>query len=197
MYLGIKGSLKDMEHHNLIFVDEWEKNFHDIYTTRHKNPDPASIYICKPSASDDSVAPVGHENVFVLVPLPPGAVVEDSEINVLADRYLKQIEQMTGIAGLSDRIITRELFGPNDFRTKFHAWQATALGPSHILKQSALFRTPNKSKHVTNLYYVGGSTTPGIGLPMCLIGAELIYKRLAGDKKGGPVTAIKQLRDAS
>ena len=53
--------------------------------------------------------------------------------------------------------------------------------------------TPNKSRKITNLYYVGGSTTPGIGLPMCLIGAELIYKRLAGDKKGGPVHMVERL----
>ncbi|MCA9327502.1 hypothetical protein KDA14_03160, partial [Candidatus Saccharibacteria bacterium] len=72
-------------------------------------------------------------------------------------------------------------------------WQGTALGPSHILRQSAMFRTPNKSRKVANLYYVGGFTTPGIGLPMCLIGAELIYKRLAGDKRGGPIDSIRNL----
>lgn len=196
MYLGIKGELPTMEHHNLLFVDSWEQNFKDIYIDK-RNPNPASIYVCKPSASDMTVAPDGHENVFILVPLPPDAAVDDSDIESLADQYIAQFSQMTGITDFADRIVTRQLFGPNDFRTKFHAWQATALGPSHILKQSALFRTPNKSKKVKNLYYVGGSTTPGIGLPMCLIGAELIYKRLARDTRGGPVVAIKQLEDAT
>jgi phytoene desaturase len=100
---------------------------------------------------------------------------------------------MTNTPDLQERIVFKQLFGPNDFMTKFHSWQATALGPSHVLRQSAMFRTPNKSKKLDNLYYVGGSTTPGIGLPMCLIGAELVYKRLAGDKRGGPVSDIKQL----
>ncbi len=69
------------------------------------------------------------------------------------------------------------------------------LGQSHLLRQSAFFRTANKSKKIKNLYYVGGSTTPGIGLPMCLIGAELVYKRIIGDKKGGRVDAIKIIED--
>src|SRR3989338_7816572 len=196
MYLGIKGSLPTMEHHNLLFVDNWEQNFKDIYIDK-RNPSPASIYVCKPSASDDTVAPNGHENVFILVPLPPDATVDDTDIESLADQYIIQFSQMTGIADFAERIVSRELFGPNAFRTKFHAWQATALGPSHILKQSALFRTSNKSKKVKNLYYVGGSTTPGIGLPMCLIGAELIYKRLSGDTRGGAVVKIEHIEESS
>jgi phytoene dehydrogenase-like protein len=71
------------------------------------------------------------------------------------------------------------------------------LGQSHKLRQSAFFRTPNKSKKLSNLYYVGANTTPGIGLPMCLIGAELVYKRLAGDNRGGKVQTIEQIGTTS
>jgi len=44
-----------------------------------------------------------------------------------------------------------------------------------------MFRTGNISKKVAGLYYAGGSTIPGIGLPMCLISAEVLVKRLRGD----------------
>jgi 1-hydroxy-2-isopentenylcarotenoid 3,4-desaturase len=87
----------------------------------------------------------------------------------------------------------KELFGPNDFKTKYYSWQSSMLGQSHVLKQSAFFRTPNVSKKLSNLYYVGGNTTPGIGLPMCLIGAELVYKRIMGNKKGGRVESIEAI----
>lgn len=192
LYLGVKGTLPELEHHNLFFVDDWRSNFDAIFDTK-KLPHPASIYLCKPSATDSTVAPKGHENVFVLVPLPAGVELDRKAMSRAGDIYLKQIEHTLGIKNLQERIVTKELFGPNDFSEKFNAWQNTALGPSHILRQSALFRTPNKSRKVKDLYYVGGSTTPGIGLPMCLIGAELIYKRLAGDKSGGPVSEIKDL----
>lgn len=192
MYIGVKGALPQLEHHNLFFTDNWKENFDNIFVDK-KLPHPASIYLCKPSATDSTVAPEGSENLFVLVPLPADYEIESHELEKAADSYLSQIEKHFDIPDLRQRIVLKELFGPNDFMNKFNAWQGTALGPSHILRQSAFFRTSNKSRKVKNLYYVGGSTTPGIGLPMCLIGAELVYKRLAGDKRGGPVTTIRAL----
>ncbi|MBC7565116.1 phytoene desaturase, partial [Candidatus Saccharibacteria bacterium] len=92
---------------------------------------------------------------------------------------------------LRQKIVTLDAFGPNDFTDTYNAWKGTALGMSHLLKQSAMWRLPNKSKKLKNLYYVGASTVPGIGLPMCLISAELVYKRIVGIKRGGPVTKIE------
>lgn len=192
IYLGVKGKLPELEHHNLFFVDDWKKNFDDIFVDK-KLPYPASVYICKPSATDPSVAPKNHENVFVLVPLPAGVTINDKQLPRVAEKYLAMIETKLGVDDLRKRIVVKELFGPNDFADTFNAWQGTALGPSHTLRQSAFFRTPNKSRKIKNLYYVGGSTTPGIGLPMCLIGAELVYKRIAGDKRGGPVGKIHDI----
>lgn len=190
MYLGVSGELPSLEHHNLFFVDEWKENFERIFESKTL-PHPASIYVCKPGATDPRVAPEGHENLFVLVPLPPG--IELTNADDIADAYLEQLEKDTGLADLRQRIVYKKLFTPNDFSETYNAWLGTALGPSHILRQSAFFRTPNKSRRIKNLYYVGGSTTPGIGLPMCLIGAELVYKRIAGDKRGGPLMSIRQL----
>jgi phytoene desaturase len=195
IYIGVKGKIPKLSHHNLLFVDDWKKNFHDIYSSKTLSEKP-SIYVCKPSETDSSVAPTADENLFVLVPLPPGTTMTVLAANALADRYLKQIEEMT-TTSFVDRIVTKTILRPDDFGTQFNSWQNTALGPSHILRQSAFFRTPNVSKKVKDLYYVGGSTVPGIGLPMCLIGAELVYKRLAGDTKGGRVTAIESIGDRS
>lgn len=188
MYLGVDREIPEFEHHNLVFVDDWQKNFSDIYQQRVM-PHPASIYICKTSKTDKTVAPAGKENIFVLVPLPAGVEIDDEQLSALADNYMEQIESMTGVS-FTDQILVKRLFGPNDFKEKFHSWHSSMLGQSHLLNQSAFFRTPNISKKVKNLYYVGGSTTPGIGLPMCLIGAELVYKRIVGDRKGGKVQTI-------
>jgi phytoene desaturase len=188
LYLGVKGELPEFEHHNLLLVDAWEENFKAIYDTKTV-PEHASIYISKTSHTDPSVAPAGHENLFVLVPLPAGVSLNDGQIESMTAHYLEQIKAMTGVA-LKDRIVVQRQFTPSDFSSKYYSWQSSMLGQSHLLQQSAFFRTPNKSKKLPNLYYVGGSTTPGIGLPMCLIGAELVYKRIVGDKNGGRVQRI-------
>jgi phytoene dehydrogenase-like protein len=81
----------------------------------------------------------------------------------------------------------RRTLGPQNFVDDLNAWRGTALGPAHTLKQSAFFRAGNTSKKVSGLYYVGGSTIPGIGLPMCLISAEVLIKTLRGDVSTEPL----------
>jgi phytoene dehydrogenase-like protein len=106
----------------------------------------------------------------------------------LADGYVEQIGKTIGVDDFKSRVSYRACYGPDDFEIDYNSWLGGALGgQSHVLKQSAIFRTPNKSKKVNNLYYVGAGTTPGIGLPMCLISAQLVAKRILGDKHGGPL----------
>jgi phytoene desaturase len=83
--------------------------------------------------------------------------------------------------------VLRRTVGPADFAADLNAWSGTALGPAHTLGQSAMFRVGNTSRRVAGLFYAGGSTIPGIGLPMCLISAELVVKRLRGDTSTGPL----------
>lgn len=192
MYLGIKGSLPELEHHNLLFVKEWEKNFDDIYE-KHIWPENASMYVSKTSATDKTTAPEGHENVFVLVPLPPGVTHSQEVTDEHVDKYLAQIEGLTGIHDLRERIVFKEVRTPDYFSDSFNSWQGTALGMSHTLKQSAFFRPSVKSKKLENLYYVGGGTQPGIGVPMCLISAQLVYKHLAQDGSPEAPTSIERL----
>ncbi len=195
LYLGVKGELPELEHHTLMFTKQWEKGFDQIFGTQPSIPDPASLYVCKPSGIDPDVAPEGFENLFVLVPIPADPSIGrgdvdgdgDTKIEVLADRVIAQIAEWAGIPDLAERVTVRRTVGPADFATELNAWRGTALGPAHTLTQSAFFRAGNVSKKVKGLYYVGGSTIPGIGLPMCLISAEVLVKRLRGDTSTGPL----------
>jgi phytoene desaturase len=71
----------------------------------------------------------------------------------------------------------------------YFSWQGGMLGPAHILSQSAMFRAQNVSKKVNGLFYAGATTAPGVGLPMCLISAELVLKHIRGDHSAGPTQA--------
>ncbi len=83
--------------------------------------------------------------------------------------------------------MVRETIGPADFAEQYHSWHGGMLGPAHTLRQSAMFRAQNQSKRVDGLYYAGATTAPGVGVPMCLISAELVLKRIRGDKTAGPL----------
>ena len=195
MYLGVEGEVPELEHHTLLFAEDWHENFARIYGDVKRIPDPPSLYVCKPSTVDPSTAPAGHTNLFVLVPLPAdpalgrGGVDGDGDALVerLADGVIDQISRWAGVPDLADRVVVRRTRGPRDFVDDHSAWSGSMLGPAHTLSQSAMFREGNVSPHVENLFFVGGSVRPGIGLPMCLISAEVLVKNMRGDRSTEPL----------
>lgn len=200
LYLGVKGKIPQLKHHTLLNTANWKANFDQVFKRadgKSKFPSPASLYICAPSVTDPDVAPPEHENLFVLVPIAPDPTLGnggiggagDSLVEAAADRIIDQIASWAGIPDLAERIVVRRTVSANDFVRDLNAWSGTALGMAHTLRQSAFFRPSNRSKKLENLFYVGHNTIPGIGLPMCLIGAELVLKHLIGDKSTGPTEA--------
>ena len=187
--LGVDGTLPGLAHHSLFFTTDWQANFDAIFGDSRHVPEPASIYVCKPSATDPSVAPLGSENLFVLVPVPADPTIGrggvdgrgDPMVEKVADAAIAQIADWAGIPDLADRVVVRRTVGPGDFVADVNAWSGGALGPAHTLRQSAFLRGRNASAKVDGLLYAGSSTIPGIGLPMCLISAELVVKRLRSD----------------
>jgi hypothetical protein len=115
--------------------------------------------------------------------LSPPLIMTEAE----ADRIIEQIADWCEIPDLAERIVVRRTMGPANFVEELNAWSGTALGMAHTLQQSAFFRPKNRSKKIKNLFYAGHNTIPGIGLPMCLIGAELVYKYLVDDRSNGPI----------
>ncbi|WP_243224658.1 phytoene desaturase family protein [Microbacterium sp. CIAB417] len=195
--LGVRGPLPELAHHSLFFTRDWDANFDAIFGRAPRIPDPASIYVCRPSATDPAVAPAEHENLFVLVPVPAdvgighgGADGAGSErVERAADAAIDLVSEWAGIGDLRERIVVRQTLGPADFADQYHSWRGGMLGPAHVLSQSAMFRAQNASRRVDGLYYAGATTAPGIGVPMCLISAELVLKRIRGDHSPGPVAA--------
>jgi phytoene desaturase len=195
VHLGVRGELPQLAHHSLFFTRDWERNFADIFDPPTRVPEPASAYVCRPSATDPAVAPAGSENLFVLVPVPADVGIGrggvdgagDPVVEKVADAAIAQVAAWAGIPDLAERVVVRRTVGPADFATDLNAWSGGALGPGHVLRQSAFLRAGNVSRKVDGLLYAGSSTIPGIGLPMCLISAELVLKRLRGDRSTGPL----------
>lgn len=193
--LGVRGELPALPHHSLFFTRDWSANFAAIFGDDHRIPDPASIYVCKPSATDPTVAPAGHENLFVLIPVPADPAIgtgslggDPSEaVERAVDAAIDQIAGWAGIPDLRGRIVVRATLGPADFADDYFSWRGGMLGPAHILTQSAMLRAQNASRKVAGLYYAGATTAPGVGVPMCLISAELVLKRIRGDHSAGPL----------
>ena len=191
--LGIRGALPELAHHSLLLSPEWQNDFSAVFSAAGalpENKSSLSLYVCKPSATDTTVAPAGYENLFVLVPTAPDlgigygsgdhadernnvafAQQESPAVTAIVDKAVARIAQMTGINDLADRIVVRHTLAPGDFAKDFHAWRGGALGPAHTLGQSA----------------------PGVGVPMCLISAENVLKRIDGRTDSRPMLADEVL----
>ncbi len=172
LYLGIKGRVKNLSHHNLFFANNWEEHFNELFTnpTWPKKP---SYYVCCPSKTDPTVAPKNHENLFLLVPVSPYLNDTESIREQYAKKILSHLELLID-EDITNRIVVKRIYSQRDFIGDYNAYQGTALGLSHTLFQTSFLRPSIKSKKVKNLLYVGQYTQPGIGVPMCLISAQLV-----------------------
>jgi len=189
--LGVRGTLPNLPHHTLAFTTDWRANFGAIEAGRV--PEPASVYVCRPSATDPDVAPEGHENLFVLVPVPADTGIGhggiggagDPEVERIADAAIADVAAWTGETDLAERVVLRRTVGPADFAADLGSWRGSALGPAHTLRQSAFLRGRVDNPKVRGLLHAGATTIPGIGIPMCLISAELVLKRMRGYRAPG------------
>lgn len=189
MYLGVDRKYPELRHHTLVFSKNWKENFDEIYSSPRWPLDP-SFYVCAPSVTDPTVAPEGRENLFVLVPISPD--LEDTE-NIrkeYSEKIIKMVEEHLGLSDFGKHIEFMRIYSSNDFRMDYNSFKGSALGLAHTLMQTAIFRPDTKSKKVDNLYYVGSYTNPGIGMPICLISAELACKRIIGDKSSGKLKCL-------
>lgn len=189
LYLGIDGVIPSLKHHNLLFAKNWNENFAQIFGKAAWPTDP-SMYVCAPSKTDSSVAPTGKENLFVLVPIASGLPYDDALVEKYTDFVIEQMEEYMDIPNFKERIVYKRMYAVKDFIQDYNAFKGTALGFAHTLGQTAIFRPNNINTKVKNLYYVGAGTNPGIGMPICLISAELAYKRIEGITDAAPLTAL-------
>jgi len=170
LYLGVEGDVADLAHHTLVLPTDWEPHFEQIFE-RPAWPDDPAYYLCVPSKTDDTVAPDGHSNLFALVPIAPGLDDGPDVRERYRDQLLDDIAANTGV-DLRDRIVVEERFSVSEFADRYNATRGTALGLAHTLRQTAIARPPHRSRAVDGLYFTGAYTTPGIGVPMCLVSGE-------------------------
>jgi len=181
LYLGVEGDVDPLEHHTLVLPTDWSDHFDTIFGDAEWPDDPA-YYLCVPSETDEGVAPEGHSNLFALVPIAPGLDDSPERREAFRDLLLDDIADHTGV-DLRDRIVFEESFCVSDFADRYNSTQGTALGLAHTLRQTSLFRPPHASTEVDGLYFTGSYTTPGIGVPMCLISGQLTAEAMERERR--------------
>jgi phytoene desaturase len=171
-YIGLDTRIPNFEHHNLFFDKDFALHAEEIYT-KPAWPSEPLFYICCPSVTDDSVAPEGYENMFILMPLAPG--IDDNE--KLREHYFEIIcQRITDNMNVDIRehIVFTRSYCVNDFKADYNAFKGNAYGLANTLTQTAFLKPKLQNKKLLNLYYAGQLTTPGPGVPPSIISGQVV-----------------------
>ena len=170
-YLGVNRKIKKLEHHTLFFDADLKLHATEIYKDP-KWPTKPLFYVCCPSKSDDSVAPDGHENLFILMPLAPG--IEDTE--ALRTEYfaliMERLEDYTG-EPIRNSLDYNKSYCVKDFKADYNSFKGNAYGLANTLMQTTHLKPSIKNKKVKNLFYAGQLTVPGPGVPPSIISGKV------------------------
>lgn len=179
LYLGVKSIPSDWNHNMIVLSDDYNQILDDICEKQILPHDPA-MHVCTPTRTDPSLAPPGHDVIYVLVPCPNTSANIDweREAPLLRERVLNKLER-SGLPGLRDNIVFEREFTPPEFETLYGCYAGAAYsGLTLGIFQSAYFRPHSRSEDVDALYFVGASTHPGGGVPIVLTSGRLTAEEI-------------------
>jgi phytoene desaturase len=186
LYLGVDRQHPQLAHHNIFFTPDYRSEFSAIFDRGVPHPEP-TIYVAITSKSDADHAPEGGENWYVMTNVPPlGANGQRSEWNWdrEASGYRDQILERLAMFGLDVRehIRAERMLTPVDIQRKTGAWRGALYGHSFNDWLASFQRPHNRSPDVRGLYFAGGTTHPGGGVPMVTLSGKTAARLVQQDR---------------
>lgn len=180
-YVGLDTQLKCLQHHTYFADTDMTTLFDQIYTNPQWPSDPL-FYVCAPTKTDPSVAPKHHENLFILIPIAPGLPDTSQTRDQLWQYVLNKLERYED-RPLQPHIKFHQSYSISDLQSDYHAYKGHGFGLANTLFQTAIWRPSIKSKKLSNLYYTGCMTVPGVGLPTSLISGQVVANYIVKENK--------------
>ena len=180
IYLGVKGIIPGIHHHNYYLGDNFRAYADTIFRSTVA-PEKPYYYVNVASKSNPDCAPEGCENLFILCPVPDLRVKADwSDANKLVDEIIEDLGKRVNF-DIKNNILTQVVYTPNEWQDMFNLYKGSGWGLAHGLNQIGALRPANKDEKLNNVYYVGASTHPGTGLPIVVIGSRLVTERIVNE----------------
>ncbi|MEJ7825401.1 MAG: phytoene desaturase family protein [Solirubrobacteraceae bacterium] len=186
LYLGTDRTFDALRHHTLLVGGGYRRFIGDV-TRRGRIGATFSTYVHAPARSEPAMAAEGGDSLCVLLPVPNQRrhrIDWERESDRLRDALVEDLETTFGLEGLDGATVVEHRMTPDDFERDLGAAWGNAFGVEPTLQQSAWLRPPNRDKTLRGLYFVGGGTHPGAGIPGVLLGAEVTAGLIARDHHG-------------
>lgn len=204
LYLGVRGPI-DLPHHTVYISGSYRENLADISCNGRLSDDP-SVYVCNPSVTDGTLAPEGNSSLYVLMPTPStkvGNAIDWERERERARRIcLEQLASRLGTGDLEPRIVRERVTTPADW-TGMNINFGAAFNLAHSLGQMLHRRVRHRAEGMDGVWFVGGATHPGSGLPVIWLSSQTTARLLcrevgaayAGDEPrlGSPPPSVAQV----
>ena len=171
-YWGIRRAFPQLGLHNMLFSEDYEKEF-DLLEAGEVYNDP-TVYINISSKCEPADAPAGHENWFTMVNVPYDSGQDwDAIIKRVRRQVIEKVSRMLDV-DLEPLIACEELLDPRSIQSKTRSHLGSLYGTSSNNRMAAFMRHANFSNRIKGLYFCGGSVHPGGGIPLCLLSAKIV-----------------------
>ena len=198
-YWGMDKYYPQLDTHNLFVSGEYRHSMNQVFRDKLL-PDEPNFYIHTPTRVDPTAAPAGQDTLMVLVPCGRLDDSQNQDIQAMQAQARKSVIQRLGEIGISDleqHLKFEMSYNPRSWQKMYNLVNGAAFGSiNHNFLQIGYLRPQNKHPQYDNLYFTGGSTHPGSGLPLTLISARLTTERIfkeAGISKHQEMSSLIQL----
>lgn len=182
MYIGVRCKLPQVHLHNYYLGTNFREYAGKVFRTSGTLEKPY-YYVNVISRHNPDCAPAGCEALFFVVPVPDLRFKPDwTDRDEIADSILSDFSSRIG-QDIRSQIVSRTVYTPQDWEKQFNLYRGSGLGLAHDMMQVGAFRPRNYDEIFPNVFYVGASTVPGTGIPMCIIGSRLTLERIENSLK--------------
>lgn len=183
---GLDKEYPQLGQHSVFLSDGFRKGLDRIFIDKSVSDNP-SFYIHAPSRTDPSAAPPGQDTISVIV----AAGHLDKRLKqdwqhlerTTKDAVLRRLKKL-GLEDLEEHIKFEICYSPEDWEAACNISRGSVFGSlGHNIFQMGYFRPHNRHDKYKNLYFVGGSTHPGNGIPNVLISSKLVSERILKENR--------------
>lgn len=176
LFFGTDTQYPDIAHHTIWMGQRYRELLDDIFHRQILAED-FSLYLHRPTATDPSFAPTGHDSFYVLAPVPHqgsgiGWAIEEPK---LRERIIDALSR-TILPGLKDHIQAPFSMTPDQFSEDYLSYKGAGFSIAPLFTQSAWFRFHNKAEGFDNLFLAGAGTHPGAGMPGVISSAKVVER---------------------
>jgi len=171
-------------HHSIFLSDGFRDGLDRIFIDKTVSDTP-SFYVHAPARTDKAAAPDGQETLSVIVGAghidrskdQDWSKIKEQTRKAVIDRLVRQ-----GLDDIEEHIKFEICYTPESWESACNISRGSVFGSlGHNIFQMGYFRPHNRHDKYHNLYFVGGSTHPGNGIPNVLISAKLVSERIMSE----------------